>query len=211
MVLGVGLLAVAIVAVAMLGLSLTRRATESMVAQVYVDDLVVGRLPSVCAVTGEPSTELVQVESSRRGFQAWWLLLFFLGPVGIAVIAVLYVLGGRVERVTGTLPISGGALARYNAAVSLARRTTAALLVLVVVGFAGLLLLDSASSAPAIVLAAAGGVLVLVMLGANIVAPSRWVDLRLDGSGRWVTVERAHPAFAHAVRQQYLEREPSRD
>lgn len=210
MVLGVAILAAAIVFVAVLGFSVVSRTSASARAQVHVDDLVIGRLPPVCAITGEPTTELVEVESSRGGFQPWWLLLLFLGPLGIAAIAVLYVLGGRVERVSGTLPVSPAALAHYNAAVSVAQRTAIALAVLVVGGFAGLLLLDFRSSLPALVVAGLAVLCVIVLLGANAVAPSRWIDLSLDGSGRWVTVERAHPKFAEAVRQQYLAREPTR-
>lgn len=206
MVIGVALLASAIVFVALLGIALLRRTTPTRV-QVYVDDLVLGRVPNVCAITGEPTTELVQVESSRGGFQPWWLLLLFLGPIGIAAIAVLYVLGGRTERITGALPISPAALDHYNAAVRLARRTTVLLVVIVVGGVAGLAVLDVRTSLPALLFVGLVGSCVIVLLGANVIAPSRWIDLRLDGSGRWVTVERAHPTFATAVHRHYRERD----
>ncbi len=198
------LLPAVMVLVAVLGSAVIHRSRPGARAQVHVDDLVVGRVPPVCAITGVPTTNLVPVESARGGFQAWWLLLLFLGPLGIAAIAILYVLGGRTDQVSGVLPISPDAVEHYNAAVRLSRRAVLALVAVIAFGLLLLGLVDRAAlGGPAIALAVVGGSAAVVWFGASIVAPSRWVDLRLDGSGRWVTVEGAHPAFAAAVLERY--------
>lgn len=131
------------------------------------------------------------------------MLLLFLGPLGIAAIAVLYVVGGRNERVSGVLPITPEAVEHYLAALAVARRATGALVTCFVVGFGALVLTEPTSSLPMALLALLIGGCMFVIVVANATAPTRWIDLRLDGSGRWVTIERAHPAFVAAVQDRY--------
>ena len=94
------------------------------------------------------------------------------------------------------------AVERYVAASRLARWAIALGGIIAVGGV--VVIAEHGSNLPRGLLVA-GGLAVLsvlvVGLGATIVAPLRWFDLHLDGSGRWVTVQRAHPAFAAAVRQ----------
>lgn len=180
----------------------TRRGGGTVPARVHVDDLAVGRFPDVCAVTGVPTANRVPVESSRGGFQPWWLLLLVFGPLGIVAIVVLAVLGSRVERVGGLLPVSDQAIDAYNRSLRAARRASWAMGGAVVGGF-GLLVLARAGS-PLLGALVLGTVVVCLIAHVvlSMLASARWLDLRIDASGRWVTVDRAHAGFAQAVRSE---------
>ncbi|MCO8127807.1 hypothetical protein NHL50_11370 [Acidimicrobiia bacterium EGI L10123] len=191
------LVAVAVVA----GLSLLRgRHRSHTSALIHVDDLAVGAGPAVCAITGEPTDHWVRVSSSEGGFQGWWMILVLFGPVGWIALVVLAAMARRPNRVSGVLPISAEALDRYNAAVATSQRAIIAA-GLAMVAWIGAVVWDGGGiGTPAIVaVSALVGVGVVVWLGASIAAPFRWIDLELDGSGRWVTVTRAHPEYAAAL------------
>lgn len=192
-----GLLAVVVVSALMV---LRGRQRPHATALIHVDDLAVGAGPAVCAITGQPTDHWVGVSSSEGGFQAWWLLLVFLGPVGWIALVVLAAVARRPSRVSGVLPISSEALHRYNAAVAVARRAIIAS-GLLTAGTIGFLVWygRGIGTVATVALATVVGLGVLVWFGASIIAPFRWVDLQLDGSGRWVTVARAHPAYAAAL------------
>ena len=189
----------AVVVVAALVFLRSRQRPHTM-ALIHVDDLAVGAGPAVCAITGAPTDHWVRVSSSEGGFQGWWLILVLLGPIGWIALVVLAALARRPSRVSGVLPISAEALSRYNAAVATSQRAIVAA-GLAMVAWVGLIAWDGGGiGTPAIAaLSALGGVGVLVWLGASIAAPFRWIDLQLDGSGRWVTVTRAHPDYAAAL------------
>ncbi len=167
-------------------------------ARIHVDDLAVGAGPAVCAITGVPTDHWVGVSSSEGGFQAWWLLLVLFGPIGWIALLVLAGMGRRTSRVSGVLPISPPALERYNAAVAVAQRAIVAT-GLALVGWIGWIAWQGGGSPAIVAIGAVVGIGVLVWLGASIVAPFRWIDLQLDGSGRWVTITRAHPEYAAAL------------
>lgn len=197
MVLGLGFVVIAVVAA--LAVLASRRPRPGH-ARIHVDDLAVGAGPSVCAVTGVPTDSWVGVSSSEGGFQVWWLVLVLFGPVGWIALLVVASMARRSNRVSGVLPICPAALERYNATVAVAQRAiigTAALLV----AWIGFVVWDGRGlgTPAALGLGALVAVGVLVWLGASIVAPFRWIDLQLDGSGRWVTISRAHPDYAAAL------------
>jgi hypothetical protein len=198
----VAILVLAFVAIAVMAalLFLRGRQRPHAAALIHVDDLAVGAGPAVCAISGEPTDHWVRVSSSEGGFQGWWLVLVLLGPVGWIALIVLAAVARRPSRVSGVLPISAEALDRYNDAVRVSQRAIIAA-GLALVAWIGVVVFGGAGiSTPGIVaLSALVGAGVLVWLGASIVAPFRWVDLQLDGSGRWVTVTRAHPRYAAAL------------
>ena len=169
-------------------------------ARIHVDDLAVGAGPPVCAITGVPTDHWVGVSSSEGGFQAWWLVLVLFGPIGWVALLILAAVARRPSRVSGVLPISPEALTRYNAAVALSQRAIA-IAGVALVAWVGLVIWNGAGiEAPAMLaMGALVGIGTVVWLGASIVAPFRWIDLQLDGSGRWVTITRAHPDYAAAL------------
>jgi hypothetical protein len=187
---------VAIAVVAALALVRSRQRPHTT-ALIHVDDLAVGAGPTVCAITGEPTDHRVRVSSSEGGFQGWWLILVLFGPIGWIALVVLAAMARRPSRVSGVLPISEEALHRYNAAVATSQRAIVASGI-AMAAWIGMLVWDGGGmGTPAIVaLSVLVGAGVAVWLGASIVAPFRWIDLELDGSGRWVTVTRAHPSYA---------------
>ena len=196
-----------IVAASAVALLRDRTAPSGTTARISVDDLAIGRSPRICAVTGVPTTNLVEVESRDGGASPWWVLLVFLGPIGWVGLAILVALGRRTNRVSGLLPVSDDALARYNAVVTMSRRAMAFAIATIIGAIAWYIAVAEATSDRYQWVAIGAGVLVgvslLVALGSSIVAPLRWIDLELDGSGRWVTVRRASPMFGRALVESY--------
>lgn len=144
-----------------------------------------GRFPGLCAETGVPTEDGVELEVSRTPSWIGWLLLF-------SLVAYLIASGQTRERVRGFVPFDLE-VARAHART----RRTAWL-----VALAGLAVLVGAAAASIGALAiAAGGVTgMAVLLGGLDVLRS--VQARLDGSGEWVLLWRVDPRFAAAVEQQ---------
>lgn len=200
---------VVVVTVVLWSYAAGRRSTFTA-ARIHVDDLATGRVPGVCFRTGGVPDTMVQVESAKGSFQPWWLLLLFLGPIGIIAIVALWALAPRHNSVGGILPISREALDSYNRAVNAVRRTV---WIGLGVGIAAIVLStglardggDGLAAAIAIV----GVVLIILALAGSVVGGAftdgRWVDVQLDGSGRWATVDRVHPDFVAAAMAQYRE------
>ena len=175
------------------------RPTAHSVARVHVDDLATGRLPSVCIRTGDPSELLVEVESGNGRFQAWWLLLLLLGPIGIIAIVLLYAFAPRHNHVGGVLPITRDALDAHNRAIRAWRGAMLAFGVLAALGLLGSMLLSRSAGygrLAAVAAIVAVGALVLVLLVSIVggaTTAGRWVALRPDASGTWVAIDRVHP------------------
>jgi hypothetical protein len=169
---------------------------------VFVDDVVLGRLPPLCVKEGIPTGDHLTVRdaSGGPGFGAAWLLVL-LGPIGWIVLIYLSLAGGG--GVTGKLPFSEYA---YRRLVVAQRMQTVWIVAAIVVGIlAGVALAihlashSSASFAAAIVLGAATvGAVVEVALQTRLVLRSE-VHLVLDESRSWVTIHKVHPDFAAAV------------
>jgi hypothetical protein len=169
---------------------------------VFVDDVVIGRLPPLCVKEGVPTADHLTVRdaSSGPGFGAAWLLVL-LGPIGWIVLLYLSLAGKG--GLTGRLPFSEFAYRRLMVAQ---RMQTVWIVAAIVVGLLALLGLavysstrSSGSAAAAIALGAATlGAVVKVALQTREV---RWaeVHLVLDDSYRWVTIKGVHPDFAAAV------------
>jgi hypothetical protein len=165
---------------------------------VFVDDVVLGRLPALCIKEGIPTTDHLTVRdaSSGPGFGAAWLLVI-LGPIGWIVLLYLSLAGGG--GLTGRLPFSEFA---YRRLVVAQRLQTVWIVVAIVVGLLALLALAIHSSASLAAAIALGGATVaaLVKLGLQTRQVRRAeVHLVLDDSRRWVTIHGVHPDFAVAV------------
>ncbi len=159
-----------------------------------MDDYVSGRVPDVCAVSGEPTTDRVITSTEIDGPSLGWLFLL-LFPVLGWLILVLVMAFGRRSYLRGELPISE---ASYLAARSQRRRWYGALAMGIVLLFAGAFALRD--------VAQLGGVTVLIGLavalaaGVALIRASTGVPrITLDASRRWVTIHRVHPSFAAAA------------
>jgi hypothetical protein len=165
---------------------------------VFVDDVVLGRLPSLCVKEGIPTADQLTVRdaSGGPGFGAAWLLVL-LGPIGWIVLFYLS-LAGR-GGVTGRLPFSQFA---YRRLVVAQRMQTVWIVATIVVGLLALLGLaidTSASLAAALALGAATvGAAVKLAFQTREVHRAE-VHLVLDASRRWVTIRGVHTDFAAAL------------
>ena len=165
---------------------------------VFVDDVVLGRLPPLCIKEGIPTADHLTVRdaSGGPGFGAAWLLVL-LGPLGWVVLIYLSFAGGG--GVTGRLPFSEFAYRRLVVAQRMQNVWIAAAIVVGLLAFSGLAIHSSASLAAAIALGAATlAAVVKVALQSRDVRRAE-VHLVLDASHRWVTIHGVHPDFAAAV------------
>lgn len=202
---------VALIGFALLKASTYPWRTQGHLTRVPVDDFVVGDLPMICARTGLPADGLVEVESHEGSFQTWWLLLLLTGPAGIIVIAVLWIFARRPGRVGGSVPMTHAALAEQNRSVAAANwawavpaaMVGAAVLLYVTTPLRHLPALPISSETVAttlLVTGLVGGILAMVILAS--VANHRRVEVRLDGTARWVEIRNVHANFARAANQQ---------
>jgi len=164
---------------------------------VFVDDAVLGRLPSVCAKHGEWTEDRLTVtQQVGGGLGAAWLLLL-LGPIGWIALFVVAAMA-PAETITVTLPFCDAAYGRLHRAirdrrVAVALAVVAGLVALVVVGRGGGF--GEAALAPAALSVLAVAAAVVASIGIR----AARVHLRIDASRRWVTLSGVHPDFAAAV------------
>jgi len=166
---------------------------------VFVDEAVRGRLPMVCAKTGQPADLLVRTTQPVGGGLpgvAW--LLIFLGPPGWGVLLLLALFGSGQESLTVRIPRTHGSfewehqMRRYMWASFVMGLASLALEVV----FAGQLTpLD-------LVLGLAFLIVALIL---RTTVAMKAVGIALDGSRRWVTLSGVHPDFARAVEGQAAE------
>src|ERR687892_2208842 len=161
---------------------------------VFVDDVVRGDFPPVCARTGLPATEIatIKVPVARPSSAVWLLVL--LGPVGWLILLILLGGGHQQEFLTVQLPYSQGSKDKF-----LTRRKdrNVAIVAGIVLAALSLALLPVAASP------------VWFLPAAIVFAVAVWrhwqmnhddVAITLDGSRRWVTLTRVADEFADAVR-----------
>lgn len=176
-----------------------------MKVQLFVDDFVRGDLPAVCAVTGQPTNHYTRLESSADA-SPLWLLLIFLGPVGWGLLLVGALLESR-GKTEGLLPIlpEVAQQRRRSGMMSIG------LFVLVLVGlFFGFFVQAPDWWLPIAPLFAATVVVAVALLIRSLLVAGRFPRAELDGSRRWVTISRVHPAFVAAVELSEREREFNR-
>lgn len=160
--------------------------------QVFVDDYATGRLPEVCVVTGHPTTDQVRMRTNVSRLAAIWFVLILFGPVGwLVLLAVSFSSRNYLE---GWLPYEHREARRRHQAWKFG-------LIWSAVAIGGLLLLGAGlKSGIFVVLAVA---VLVVGLIALVVSQHREPEIRLDASGRWVTIRRVHPSFAAAIEREY--------
>lgn len=163
---------------------------------VFVDDAVRGRLPLVCAKTGEPADVVVRMQHPvGGGMSGWALLLLLLGPIGLAALVLLAVATPGREYLTVRIPETEGSYAREK---SLERFRLGALLAAPVVALCGVVY---PGMFPAMWFALAASLLVAGLVLHGLVSREA-IGVHLDASRRWVTLTGVHPAFVEAVEVQ---------
>ncbi|MGD0747431.1 MAG: hypothetical protein ABSB68_06435 [Acidimicrobiales bacterium] len=169
-------------------------------ALVFVDDAVRGRLPDVCAKTGVATDDrLVQTVpvGGSEGFGVAWLLVLA-GPIGWLGLFV-YAMVRRVETLTVRLPYCDEAYAELQGARRLRRISAWASGICVVLALLALRPGTFTAQTAGAALAAVGlGFLVLAVVETRHVRRAS-VGVDLDGSRRWVSLDRVSDAFAAAV------------
>lgn len=181
---------------------------------VFVDDAVLGRLPYLCVKTGAPAEGLLTVRTpvgTQAGLGVWWLLVLAgpLGWLGLFVIALMT--GNGADTLTVQVPWTEAAQSQVDEAKRRRRH-----LWLACAGIAGLTLVvlglgDGAGftgQLAAVLLLAAAGVGIAAVVAGVVVARTN-VDVRIDASRRWVTLDGVHPDFAHAVETSRSGRQPA--
>jgi hypothetical protein len=178
----------------------------------FVDDVVLGRLPSLCVKEGVPTEDRLNLRSavggSGLGF-AWLLIL--LGPLGwiiLGFVALAHPSGGYL---TARLPFSQFAYRRLVVARRMLRVWLGAAAVAGVLALLSLGLQRSGSAAAAVVLGAAA----LAALFKAGVESRRLryaqVQIEMDASRRWITIYGAHPDFVSAVAAMQADRSEQSD
>jgi hypothetical protein len=171
--------------------------------EVFVDDAVRGTLPNVCVKTGGIADGKFRIEQDSGGLSGGWFLLILLGPIGWIVLAVVAATSRR-SVLTVRLPYSEPAVDRE---VRLSRARFAAFAVAIVLGMAALVRL---ASIPAVVWGVCAAVALVVAVAIHVAFLWTRVHIRLDASGRWVTLSGVHPAFVDAVEMVHNPRPRSR-
>ncbi|MDQ6724595.1 MAG: hypothetical protein M3066_00215 [Actinomycetota bacterium] len=175
---------------------------------VFVDEAVRGRLPMVCARTGQPADLMVRTTrpvGGGLGGVAW--LLVFLGPPGWLALIVVWVLSPGQEQLTVRLPRTS---ASYASERQLRRSTWIAFLL----GAAALTLALATAQLTLAAQAPAGQPRLWLALGVLLIAGAlvlhgreyfNGVGVSLDASRRWVTLTGVHPDFVRAVERHETE------
>jgi len=167
---------------------------------VFVDDAVRGRLPGVCAktcaATDDHLVQTVPVGTSNGLGIVWFLVLA--GPIGWLGLFV-YALVRRVETLTVRLPYCDAAYAELHLARRLRRNSAWGSGICLVLSLLALSPGTSTAQLAAGALAAIGvGLLVLAVVETRHVRQAS-VEVNLDGTRRWVYLNRVSDAFATAV------------
>ena len=160
---------------------------------VFVDDAVWGRLPMVCAKTGEPADLVIRMRHPvGNGGSVLPLLLLLLGPFGLVILFLHSLLSPGQEYLTVRIPQTDAA---YKREKMMERLRLAAFLV-------GMLTLFYGLARPGLFPAlwvAIGAVLLVAAVTLHLMVYRQAIRVTLDGSRRWVTLSGVHPNFVLAV------------
>ena len=164
---------------------------------VFVDDAVLGRLPSICVKDGVQTDDTLTIRSAvgngnRIGI-AWLLLL--VGPLGWLGLVVVAATRRSADTLTVQLPFSEVAYRRFQAAKRESWIFGPAAMVLLLVTFVSAERHDLLFAA-LIGLVGLPAFVPWAMAIYRVRNSSVVVDL--DASRRWVTLGRVHPFFAQA-------------
>ncbi len=160
---------------------------------VFVDDAVRGRLPLVCAKTGEPADLVIRMRHPvGSGLRSWaWVLVLF-GPPGWLALLVVLMVAPAGEYLTVRVPETEAAYSRER---SLERFRLAAF-GLGLVSCAGAVAMPG--RVPGLWLAL-GGAFLVAAVALHVIVRSQAIGVSLDACRRWVTLSGVHPEFVRAV------------
>ena len=162
---------------------------------VFVDDAIRGRLPLVCVKTGEPADLTIRMQQPVGGQMGpVYLLLLFLGPLGIAALVFLALVGPKPEYLTVRVPQTDAAW-RHERQLERLR--------LVAFG-AGVALCLGAVIRPIMlpgVWLALGAILLVAAAASHIAVLHQQTGVSIDVTRRWVTFSNVHPRFVEAVEE----------
>ena len=162
---------------------------------VFVDDVVQGHLPYVCAKTGAPADGLERIERSIGG-SGFWILLIFLGPIGWIALFALSLINSRT--LTVRIPMSFAAINHER----MLRRTRMIAAIATIAAVVGAIAVKHQPGRGGFVVLAAAAFLIAVVFHVRV--QFAIVDVDLDASGRWVTLRGVHANFVHAVESRPL-------
>ena len=170
---------------------------------VFVDDLVLGRLPAICVKDGVWTDDrliLTQDVGGRTGLGVAWLLVLA-GPLGWIGLFVIAATRQSNEWITADLPFCEAAHLRMRRAQRARSQAMLVFMGAIVAAFVSLLFRTHDTRLLALGLAVvAAGALVRAIFE-TIQVGKTTVRFSLDASRRWITMSGVHPNFAAAVRQ----------
>ena len=162
--------------------------------RVFVDDYVTGRLPGVCVLTGERADGMVTNRTTVGNPNPLLLLLVFLGPIGWILLLVVLAVGRPGREFVGELPVTW---ARWQH-LQHVRRTMRATLAVFLAAFVTTVAIGGSDLQMAVT-AIVAVVSFFTAAGIKIWLQFQWPTVRLDASGRWVTLQAVAPEFARAL------------
>jgi hypothetical protein len=174
---------------------------------VFVDDAVLGNLPSVCVIDGvltDDELTFTQQVNNRTGLGVAWLLVLA-GPLGWLGLIVIAAFRQSGETLTVTLPLSE---AVYLRRVQAERARLWAGLVTVAMAIAAFVCLAQRTAdyrLLAVGLAFIGCVTLSKVIVETRKVQRATVRLQLDASRRWLTLCGVHEYFANAVQHRYTD------
>jgi hypothetical protein len=168
---------------------------------VFVDDAVLGRLPSVCVKDGIWTNDrltLSQDVGGRAGLGVAWLLVLA-GPLGWIGLLLIAATRQNNEALTVTLPFSEAAHLRLSKAQRARSQAMWVTLAAFVAAFVSLLFrtIDFRLLALALAVVVAGALIKAVI--ETFAVNKAGVRLSLDASRRWVTLSGVHPDFEATI------------
>jgi hypothetical protein len=169
-------------------------------ARVFVDDVVLGALPPVCAKTGAVTADHVVMTvpvGGSDGFGLAWLLIL-VGPIGWLGL-LIYGVVRRVETLTVRLPYCDEAYIELSNAQRAKRNAGLASIVLFVISVLFLIPRTYPAWAAAGALGAACFGMMVTYFAETFRVRRAAVGVQLDGSRRWVTLSRVSDTFADSV------------
>jgi hypothetical protein len=170
-------------------------------ATVFIDDAVLSELPDICVKDGiETRDQLVisQDLPNRSGLGIGWLLLLA-GPLGLIGLLFISGLRSRDETLTVTIPFSEAANKRLSKARNDSRGFGAGTIVIALAAFISQVHHFSSGNLIPIALTITALVTMAGWIVAHVRFKSAAVGIRLDASGRWVTLDRVCERFASAA------------
>lgn len=172
---------------------------------VFVDDAVLGRLPSVCVKNGTWTSDQLTFThdvGGGTGLGLGWLLLLA-GPLGWIGLFIMGATRQNNELLTVTLPFSESAHIRLRQAQRARSQASWVALGAFAAAFVSLLFrtTDSRLLALALGVVVVGALVKLVM--GTITVNKAFIRLSLDASRRWVTLSGVHPDFEATIQRDH--------